>query len=800
MRTRVLTICAFLMLAVARDAGAAKWTVLNTAASGAGSLEAAVDSANAGLAGVPDTIAFAIPGAGPHIITRSSSLSINAPAVLIDGYTQPGSSVNTLPTGDNAVLKIVLTSSILGPDAFQVFGDSCRIRGLVIGGNWGNGIVVLGGSNHVIEGNFIGVDAAGTSVLSNSTAINMSAAFNRIGGTTPSARNVIAGSTNFGILVSAPGASGSILGNYIGTNKNGTSALGNNIGVYLGTPPGCNVGGSAAGSGNLISGNQYGIYLGPGTSGNTVQGNLIGTTASGMSPLGNSGNAVYIADCPNNQIGGSTAAERNVISASVGSNIYAYGDNAFHNVIQGNYIGTDQTGLAVFSNGVGIVFYGADSNQIGGAVPGQRNVIAGHAATAIHLEDTADFNTISGNYIGVGSDGVTALSNGLGIDVQGGRNNLIGGPGANQGNIIAHSAGGGDVGVRVINFSTGNRIRRNSIYSNASLGIDLVGDGVTANDPLDVDGGPNALQNFPALTSVANTDTGVVVNGSLSTLSGPASYLIDVYQSASCDATSNGEGEEWLDSFTVVAAPVTGFVAFSHNLGLGADGGKVLTATATSPSGSTSEFSICTIVPPAAVEDTLRMFLFSPVSMVVTDPVGDSIGVDSASHVIFNTILNSSTYDTLTDVNSPGLTGPDGSKDDIVTIAHPYAGQYQIRMFVSDTTGSTSFTMSIRIDGNQMLVPDDYHNQSIDALGTTVDPVFTWVAATTLPGDANADGKFTSADIIYLVNYVFKGGPTTPVPDHGDVNCSGAVTSADIINLVNFIFKGGLPPCSQSGG
>lgn len=64
-------------------------------------------------------------------------------------------------------------------------------------------------------------------------------------------------------------------------------------------------------------------------------------------------------------------------------------------------------------------------------------------------------------------------------------------------------------------------------------------------------------------------------------------------------------------------------------------------------------------------------------------------------------------------------------------------------------------------------------------------------------GDVNLSGTVTSADIIVLVNFVFKGGATPqPCAANGDVNCSGAVTSADIITLVNFVFKGGAAPCN----
>lgn len=63
-------------------------------------------------------------------------------------------------------------------------------------------------------------------------------------------------------------------------------------------------------------------------------------------------------------------------------------------------------------------------------------------------------------------------------------------------------------------------------------------------------------------------------------------------------------------------------------------------------------------------------------------------------------------------------------------------------------------------------------------------------------GDVNSTGVINSSDIIYLVNYVFKGGPEPlPVSEVGDVNCSGVVNSSDVIYLVNYVFKGGLAPC-----
>ncbi len=63
-------------------------------------------------------------------------------------------------------------------------------------------------------------------------------------------------------------------------------------------------------------------------------------------------------------------------------------------------------------------------------------------------------------------------------------------------------------------------------------------------------------------------------------------------------------------------------------------------------------------------------------------------------------------------------------------------------------------------------------------------------------GDVNSTGTINSADIIFLVNHVFKGGPQPACAGvSGDVNCTGTLNSADIIYLVNYVFKGGVPPC-----
>jgi len=187
--------------------------------------------------------------------------------------------------------------------------------------------------------------------------------------------------------------------------------------------------------------------------------------------------------------------------------------------------------------------------------------------------------------------------------------------------------------------------------------------------------------------------------------------------------------------------------------------------------------------PTKIVPDTMSISLYSPVDMVVYDPLGDSISPT------FNSVGQGSTYDTLTDGND------DGEPDDIITIPIPYEGDYRIDIYrQSGIPDSAKYTLAIRINGNSPWQPDGYIDRYVPPEGEPDTVVYE--ATTTYSGDVNADGDITSADIIYMVIYVFKGGPPAVIPSHSDVNCDGVTTSADIIYLVNYVFKSGTEPCS----
>jgi hypothetical protein len=777
---------------------AATWTVTSTADSGPGTLRSAIDSANASAAD-RDTIAFDIAGPGPHtIVTSTAPPPITKSHVLVDGYTQAGAVANTLAEGDNAIIKIILRHAISATSWGLVLGaDSCEVRGLAITNYYGGIYVASATVGNVAGGNFIGVDAAGTACVENNYfgILVQAASETRIGGMSPADRNILS-CNGYGIFLGDTSESIVVQGNYIGTDKNGTAALGNTFAGIWGNNTDSNiVGGTVPGSRNVISGNVVGIHVETGSTGNLIEGNFIGTDRSGTVALGNTGGGIEIYDSPGNAIGGASSAAANVISCNGDWGIVLNG--AVRTTIVGNLIGTDVTGLiALGSQSFGIMLTNADSNSIGQA-GALRNVICGMGADAIFVSTGSDVNTVTDNYIGVGSDGSTAMGSQRGVDVFNSSDNIIGEPGPFMtGNVIANCTFDA---ITIFGTSVNNTILANSIRDNAELGIDIIPDGVTANDLGDGDTGPNDLQNYPVLTAAKMTGSGTRVLGSLNSAAS-TSYYIQVFASPSCDPSGYGEGRAVVDTFTVTTNS-SGDASISHNMVEDVGDTVVLTATATNPAGSTSEFSNCVAVLDGAVGDTLAFFLFSPVNMVVTDPLGDSIGIDSASGVVFNTILNGSTYDTTTDLNSSDLTGPDGSTDDIVTISSPISGDYVVRLYREDGAADTmTFTAGIRINGNQMVTPDDYFDTPVSALGNTVSNTFVWTAATTLPGDCNADGNTTSADIIYLVNYVFKGGAGPVVAGHGDVNCDGATTSADIIYLVNYVFKGGLSPCSHTAG
>ena len=279
-------------------------------------------------------------------------------------------------------------------------------NGNVVSGNAGDGVLISGAAaaGNLVEGNYIGIDAYGTAALANvANGVELSGtSANTVGGTTVAARNVISGNTQSDVFLSGSAATGNAIeGNYIGTDVTGTIALGNGTnGIGVEVEQGATndtIGGSAAGDGNLISGNAgEGVNL-FNVSNNTVQGNLIGTNAAGTGKLPNyRGIGIYAPSnglANDNTIGGTTAAERNVISGNTADGVFfsmVYPNSETGNVVEGNYIGTDVTGANALGNGgYGINDFNFADNTIGGTAASAGNVISGNASGGVFLSGQA---------------------------------------------------------------------------------------------------------------------------------------------------------------------------------------------------------------------------------------------------------------------------------------------------------------------------------------------------------------------------------------------------------------------------
>jgi hypothetical protein len=295
------------------------FVVTNTNDSGPGSLRQVITDANA-RAGA-DNIRFLIPGAGPQTINLVSALPAITSPVVIDGTTQPGFV---------DVPLIVLNGGGIAANGLLITSGSSVVRGIVIQSFGGNGIEISGPGGNLIEGNYIGTNAAGTAAQGNSgNGIQIiDSPNNTIGGASALARNVIAGNTGEEVrLDGANATANTIRGNYIGTNAAGSAVLSSsNSGVYIRKAPANSVignvvsgntgfagiaicGGSACGGGDPVGSNQT-----SNAAGNILRGNFVGTDASGSVALGNSGYGVSIDGAPDTLVGGRASGQRNVIA------------------------------------------------------------------------------------------------------------------------------------------------------------------------------------------------------------------------------------------------------------------------------------------------------------------------------------------------------------------------------------------------------------------------------------------------------------------------------------------------------
>jgi Right handed beta helix region len=423
-------------------AAASPFTVINTNDSGSGSLRQAITDANNNPGA--DTIGFSIPGTGQKTITILTDLPNITEGVTIDGgngglasdraqITNGGSlSTGLLVNASGCEIRNLVINGFTSRQILVINAPSnCRIKGCVLGENpagdaivTGSGeaiecinsglsvggttaaernvmssvntsVVVLSTSNATIQGNYIGLNKAGTAVVGTPfTGIDVSNAGATIGGTKPSEGNVIASmfaGIRFGGNPALPHSFGTAQGNLIGTDATGTVSLNfsNSTGIAVDHAVGVTI------NGNVIAGFAEGITIsssgisGASSNSNTVQGNFIGVAADGTTALGNNSHGIDIFLSNNNHIGGTNANEGNVIA-------HNNGDGVRIGVSTGNFVERN----SIFSNGgVGVNIYG---NSSGALVEGNSIFFNGGLGIDLDtvgptLNDAGDADTGSNN-------------------------------------------------------------------------------------------------------------------------------------------------------------------------------------------------------------------------------------------------------------------------------------------------------------------------------------------------------------------------------------------------------------------
>ncbi len=333
--------------------------VTNTSNSGAGSLRQAILDANANAG--PDVISFNIPGPGVHKIFVTSALPAITDLVTLDGWTEPDYISTPVVRIDGASAGSV--SGLM----FSNTSDGSMVRGLMITRFTGNGINIDPGADDIkIAGNWIGTTGTGSTGVGNgNTGINVQGANTAIGGTGANDRNVITNNGNEGINLTGSGATGILIrGNYIGLDPDGSAGSGNtDVGISL--LAGANmttIGGTTGAERNVISKNSEGIEIN--SNNNVVQGNYIGTDATGTFNRGNrSDDGVEIQNgATGNLIGGTLGGAGNLIAFNAlnGVNVVSGTNNAIlRNQIHSN------TGLGIDLSANGVTANDIDDSDAG---------------------------------------------------------------------------------------------------------------------------------------------------------------------------------------------------------------------------------------------------------------------------------------------------------------------------------------------------------------------------------------------------------------------------------------------------
>ena len=345
--------------------------------------------------------------------------------------------------------------------------------------------------------------------------------------------------------------------------------------------------------------------------GNTVTANWLGTDSTGAAAAQNNQQGLFIENVPGNQVGGTDPADRNVFSGNGLRGILVAGTSASGNMIEGNYVGTNSDGTAPVPNDIGIYFNDAPDNTVGGTAIGAGNVVSGNDVIGVYfVGNDAARNIVKGNTIGLNADRSGPLGNtGPGISTFEADDTVIGGTENGAANVISAN----DTGIGLHSGSTGTEIRRNSIYDNTGLGINLNNNPPPSVDPNDgaVGAGANNGLDYPIFTSALLESGTLSVTGYVGSAPGQVAFAnveVDVFVGDNDPADQNGEvivgdglsephgeGPTYIDTCTAAAdgtfdcdLTVPGTVSLT--------GGDFITGLAHDAANNTSEFGLLHVV------------------------------------------------------------------------------------------------------------------------------------------------------------------------------------------------------------
>ncbi|MBK6526069.1 MAG: hypothetical protein IPG07_11305 [Crocinitomicaceae bacterium] len=379
-----------------------------------------------------------------NIISNNDSMG-----VVINGSSNNIIAGNFIGTNENGNLPAGNKIGVfMSGSSFNTIGNQSHFN--LISSNSIAGILIENSPSNTFKNNYLGTDLTGDVIYAGSGnavgVILKNSNSNLFGGNnTIDEENIICNSAAQGIYLENSDLN-EIYGNHIGINKNGSLYLGNaQQGIYLESGSDNNtIGSPIVGLSNSIAANSIGIYI-KYSSSNTIASNKIGNNTDGSGTLSGTNNQAIGIHLDSVSVG-NNIEELNIIGGNTNAGMKISGNLSENNTVSGNYFGIKSDGITSLSNGVSnlIISDSAHQNLIGGPTISDRNYFGGNLQQHIFTAWDADSNQIAGNYINLGADGFTTYNTVDGIYLTvDSKQNIIGGGLPGEGNTIVGLSGNG---------------------------------------------------------------------------------------------------------------------------------------------------------------------------------------------------------------------------------------------------------------------------------------------------------------------------------------------------------------------